>query len=223
MKNSLTMHADRAAYLSGLLMLLSFAALVAFLASDAPRIMQAGTANQQSLTGDLITFFQALSVLLMIPIAFALPVFARTRAASLSRAAMIIGILGMGVLVAFSLLVVVRVMSEPQAGVPISFAYGAIGVWLIGANYSARGGELSTRLAWLGVVIGAALVLWTIMYWVSGAAYVESPAVLQSNVLFLIGTAALGLSSYILYPMWAFWLGRVLANATAHELRQATV
>jgi hypothetical protein len=49
---------------------------------------------------------------------------------------------------------------------------------------------------------------------------VASPDALQSNIPFLIGTAALSLSAYILYPIWAIWLGRVLMKTTTDRRRR---
>lgn len=210
MNNQLTRNTGWAAYLSGITALLSFATILVFFIFDGPQTMQSDSFSQQTLASGSSTLFQGLSVLFMIPIALALYRMVETHSANLSRIAMIVGIVGMSVLFLFSLLVILNVMPEAQAGVPISYAFGAIGVWLIAANYFARGRALPSPLAWLGIVIGAAFLVWTLMYWISGAANVASPAALQSNPAFLIGVVALSLSNYILYPIWAIWLGRVL-------------
>lgn len=210
MNNQLTRNAGWAAYLSGITALLSFAAYIAFLVFDLPQTMQSGNISQQTLTGDLIGLFQALSALFMIPIALALHHAAKTRAANASRVATIVGIVGITVLIAFSALILLRVMTEPQSGLPTALAFGAMGVWLVTTNYLTRGHELPSRLAWLGIVIGAAYVLFALVFWISGAANVESSAALQNNSPFLFGYAALSLSSFILYPIWAIGLGRVL-------------
>lgn len=210
MKNQLTNNAGWAAYLSGVAALLSFAAYIAFLLFDLPQTMQGGNVNRQTLTGDLIGLFQGLSVLCMIPLALALYELANKRAPNASRLSLIVGIASMSVLLVFNLLVVLHVIPETQAGTPISFLFGGIGVWLAAANYFARGNVLPSRLAWLGIVIGAAYVFFALVYWISGAANVESSSALESNPLFLVGYAALSLSSFILYPIWALWLGSVL-------------
>ncbi len=220
MKNQLTRNAGWAAYLSGITALLSFAAYIAFLVFDLPRTMQSGNVNQQTLTGDLIGLFQGLSVLFMIPLALALHQLVEPRAGNVSRTALIVGIVSMSVLLAFNLLVVLHIIPETQAGAPISFFFGGIGVWLIAANYLARGGTMPNGLAWLGSVIGAAYILFMLTYWISGAANVASSAALKSNVLFLIGYAALSLSSFILYPIWAIWLGRALSKLKTFATQQ---
>lgn len=212
MKDQLTRRAIWAAHLSGVTALLSFAAYLAFLVFDLPGTMQRGSVNQQTLTGDLIGLFQGLSVLFMIPLALALHQLVGSRSGNVSRIALVIGIASMSVLLAFNLLVVLHIIPETQAGAPISFFLGGIGVWLVAANYLARGSFLPKGLAWLGIVIGAAYILFMLTYWISGAANVESQAALQSNLLFLVGYAALSLSSFILYPIWAIWLGRVLSR-----------
>ncbi len=212
MKNQLIRNASWAAYLSGIAALLSFAAYIAFLVFDLPQTMRSGNISQQTLTGDLIGLFQALSALFMIPLALSLDQHVHPRAASASRVATVIGIAGMSVLIGFSVLILLRVMTEPQSGMQTALAFAAIGVWLVIANNFSRENTLPARLAWLGIIIGAAYVFFAIVFWVSGAANVESSAALQSNSFFLIGYAALSLSSFILYPIWALWLGRVLQS-----------
>lgn len=162
----------------------------------------------------------------MIPIALALHQRVHPRAANASRVATLIGIVGMSVLLAFSVLILLRVMTEPQSGMQTALAFGAIGVWLVTANYFARENTLPARLAWLGIFIGAAYVLFAIVFWISGAVNVESASELQRNIPFLAGYAALSLSSFILYPVWAIWLGRVLrarsrVNAVAGAVTQS--
>ena len=222
MKNQITRNAGWSATLSGICALLSFAAYIAFLVFDLPQTMQGGNVNRQTLTGDLIGLFQGLSVLFMIPLALALHQRAEQRAANFSRIAMVIGIVSMSVLLVFNLLVVIHLIPETQAGVPVAIFFGGIGIWLIAANYLTRGGALPTPLAWLGILIGASYILFMLTYWISGAANVESSAALQTNILFLSGYAALSLSSFILYPIWAIWLGRVLRKKTADERRLMT-
>lgn len=217
MNNQLERNAGWAAYLSGISALLSFAAYISFLIFDLPKTMQGGNINQQTLTGDLIGLFQGLSMLFMIPIALALHQLVEPRAAKASPIALIVGIVSMSVLLAFNLLVVLHIIPETQAGVPTSFLFGGIGVWLIAANYSARGSALSTRLAWLGIIIGAGYVLFALIYWLSGAANVESTSALQTNIPFLAGYFALSASSFILYPIWAIWLGHLLLRRNAQD------
>lgn len=222
MKNQITRNAGWSAYLSGICALLSFAAYIAFLVFDLPQTMQGGNINRQTLTGDLIGLFQGLSVLFMIPLAFALHQLADKRAENVSRAALIVGVVSMSVLLLFNLLVFLHILPETQGGAPISFLFGGIGIWLIASNSFNRGSTLPTRLAWLGIVIGAAYVLFMLTYWLSGAANVESSAALQSNVLFLSGYAALSLSSFLLYPIWSIWVGRVLMRTTQENRSPTT-
>ncbi len=205
--------------MSGITELLSFAAYIAFLVFDLPQTMQSGNVNRPTLTGDLIGLFQGLSVLCMIPIALALHQLADKRAANASRIALLVSVLSMSVLLAFNTLIVLHRIPETQAGVPITFLFGAIGVWLAAANYFARGNALPTRPAWLGIIVGAGYVLFAVVYWISGAANVESSAALQSNTLFLVGYFAFSIASFILYPIWALWLGRALSpTAMRHNL-----
>lgn len=226
MNNQRTRNAGWAAYSSGITALLSFAAYLAFLVFDLPHTLQSGNINHQRLTGDLITLFQGLSFLSMIPIALALHELEEKRTVKASRIALGVGIFGMVLMTTFSIFVLLRLMSEPQVGTPTALAFGAVGLWLIAANYFTRDSILPTRLVWLGIFIGAAYVLYALFFWISGAANVESSSALQSNVPFLIGYVALNLSSFILYPIWAIWLGRLLQtslriNAFAGTLHQS--
>lgn len=223
MKNLIARNAAWGAYLSGICALLSFAAYIAFLALDLPQTQQGGNLNRQTLTGDLIGIFQGLSILFMIPLAIALHERVDKRAARISRITMVIGVASMIGLLGFTLLITLHYIPETQGGVPISLFFGGIGIWLVAANYHACRTILPTRLAWLGIVIGAAYILFVLTYWGSGAANVESSAALQSNVLFLGGYAAFSLSSFILYPIWVIWLGRGLLKLTAKAMPAARI
>src|SRR5437868_7120622 len=101
MNNQVTRNLGWSAYLSGITALFSFAAYIGFLVLDLPQTMQSGNVNRPTLTGDLIGLFQGLSVLFMIPLALALHQLADKRASNVSRIAMVIGIAGMCMVLAF--------------------------------------------------------------------------------------------------------------------------
>ena len=122
MKNHLMRNAGWAAYSSRVAMLLSFVAIIMFLLFDRSTL-PSGNANQQTLASASSSIFQGLSALLMIPVALALNRMVNVREATGLRLALIIGIVAMVVMFAFTLLVAFNAMPETQAGAPISLAH----------------------------------------------------------------------------------------------------
>src|SRR5919199_4710968 len=104
MKNHLMRNAGWAAYSSGVAMLLSFVAIAMFLLFDRSTL-PSGNANQQTLASASSSIFQGLSALLMIPVALALNRMVNVHEATGLRLALIIGIVAMVVMFAFTLLV----------------------------------------------------------------------------------------------------------------------
>ena len=96
---------------------------------------------------------------------------------------------------------------EQEVGL-VLFATAAVGVWLILVDLLGwRQGSLPSRLAWLGIAVGAAFVLEPVMLSAAGGAVAWR--VFMSNYLLLTGSAIVFLVSYVGFPIWAFWLGRV--------------
>jgi hypothetical protein len=78
-------------------------------------------------------------------------------------------------------------------------AGGAIGIWLIMVNlYSIGLGELTGALVWIGMVAGLGYLL-VVGGFLKGG---------QRDPVFYTGSAMLG----ICYPVWGFWLGRIILS-----------
>lgn len=104
-------------------------------------------------------------------------------------------------------LIIKIIAFEQEVGL-VLFATAAVGVWLIFVNYlGRRPGGLPSRLAWLGIAVGVAFILEPVMLSAAGGAVAWR--VFMSNYLLLAGSAVVFLVSYLGFPVWAFWLGRV--------------
>ena len=107
-----------------------------------------------------------------------------------------LGILAFAVLQ--SLLVVGQVRFE-QTFPAVATLGGVLGLWLLlNGLLALMGKTLPAGLAWLGISFGLSYILGTIGYWLGGY---ESPSL-------WVG-AGMG---YLVGPVWAFWLGRLLLN-----------
>lgn len=142
---------------------------------------------------DISSVFQ---VLLMIPLAIVL--FQLWPSGLVGLLAAAVGILGMLIsAVGQSLLVLGRIDFE---GSTRFFPAGAaIGVWLILICALALGrDQLPELFSWLGILAGIGYILTVIGFLWGG----------QQNALFYLGGLMLGIG----YPVWAFWLGRLLLS-----------
>jgi len=142
---------------------------------------------------DISSVFQ---VLFMIPLAIILARTLPARYLPLGLIAAIIGVSGM-VLSAIgqSLLVFGRI--DFQGSLKFFPAGAAIGVWLIFTCFLGTGsGQFPSLLPEIGVIAGIGYLA-TVIGFIWGG---------QQNMLFYIGALILGIS----YPIWAFWLGKLL-------------
>ena len=142
---------------------------------------------------DISSIFQ---VLFMIPLAMILARTLPARYLTWGLIAAIIGVSGM-ILSAIgqSLLVFGRI--DFQGSQKFFPAGGAIGIWLIlVCLLSAGSGLLPPFFTWIGILAGIGYLVTVIGFLWGG----------QQNILFYIGALILG----ICYPIWAFWLGRLL-------------
>jgi hypothetical protein len=106
------------------------------------------------------------------------------------------GILAFAVLQ--SLLVAGQVRFE-QTFAAVATLGGVLGLWLLlNGLLALMGKTLPAGLAWLGITFGLSYILGTIGYWLGGY---ESPILWVGAVL-----------GYLVGPVWAFWLGRLLLN-----------
>jgi hypothetical protein len=132
----------------------------------------------------------------MIPLAIILARTLPARYLTLGLIAAIIGVSGMILsTIGQSLLVFGRI--DFQGSLKFFPAGGAIGIWLIFICLLGTGsGLLPPFFTWIGILAGIGYLVTVIGFLWGG----------QQNMLFYIGALILGIS----YPIWAFWLGRLL-------------
>jgi hypothetical protein len=111
-----------------------------------------------------------------------------------------IALLGAVAMLLFALLqglLFLRIVGFEQTFATIVTLGGIVGLWLLlNGVLALKGKTLPSGLAWLTVVFGLSYILGTVGFWLGGY---EQP-------LLWLG-AALG---YLLGPVWAFWLGRLV-------------
>lgn len=204
MKTRYTRSAGWAAYFSGFAAILGLVSLILFFSLES----SPNTAQNPHFWGpisDIAPILQMGSLLVILPAFYQMQ---RSRALGLSLVGSIIGIIGMLGVVLLQLLLIAKVISFEQEVLPVLVATAAVGLWLISVNFSGwRQRNLPSRLAWLGIAVGAAFIFEPVMLSAAGGAVAWR--VFMSNYLLLAASAVVFLVSYIGFPVWAFWLGRV--------------
>ena len=198
-------YAGLAAYLNGGVGVLGAILLITFFAVGQPF----GTLS------DIAAIPWALA---FIPVMFALYQYSRGRAPTLSRIGLILGVLGvLGVLV-FQTLLILGSITFSQELPYINASFGLIGLWLLIVNRPAAPGPMSARgLARFGLVIGALWVVANIFSWIGGFPTIGDSATFNfsdMNPITLLAFTMLYIA-YLLQPIWALWLGRVLTSNKA--------
>lgn len=204
----LARYAGWAAYLSGVVAILSLVFLILFYALEAPQA--AANAGQGFyFWGTLNDITGAVTMVPLLLVALAIDRTERSRAAVLSQVARAIGSVGMLGVVVFQALLIIKVMSFEQEVGPVISATAVVGVWLILVNYLGQvQAILPSRLAWLGIAVGAAQILGLVAFLAIGGSFVIQN--IASNYLILTAAGLVFLVSYVGFPVWAIWLGRVL-------------
>jgi len=137
--------------------------------------------------------------------------YAQYRAQSpfLSLVALILALIGVVLVPVGSALVLSGRTGWFLAGTYTAAGFGAMGLWLVGLNFSTQQGDAWPQsLIIAGIVIGVimALGLVAIPGMFSGIDAWESSPWYVSYV----GVAAGSLGWLVLYPIWCIWLGRML-------------
>jgi hypothetical protein len=204
MSNRSSRSAGWAAYFSGIAAILGLVSLILFFSLEsAPNSTQ--SPHFWGPVSDIAPILQMLSLLVVL---FAFYRMQRTNSARLSPVGSSIGILGMLGVILLQLLLIIKVISFEQEVLPVLVAIAAVGLWLILVNdIGRRQGNLPTKLAWLGMAVGTAFALEPVMLSAAGGAVAWR--VFMSNYFLLTASAFVFLVSYVGFPIWAFWLGRV--------------
>jgi hypothetical protein len=193
-----------AAYFSGIAAILGLVSLILFFSLESTP----SPAQSPHVWGPVSDIAPILQMLSMLVVLLAFYRMQRTHSVKLSLVGSSIGILGMLVVVLLQFLLILKVISFEQEVLPVLVATAAVGLWLILVNsIGRRQGDFPTKLAWLGMAVGAAFVLEPVMLSAAGGAVAWR--VFMSNYLLLSASAVVFLVSYVGFPIWAFWLGRV--------------
>jgi hypothetical protein len=185
----LIFYAHRFSFLAGAAWILGFVALFIFFAVGGIF----GPIN------DAISVFQ---YLFLIPVALALFRLLAERAPLVSFGAAAVGVVAMLSIAALQALLVVGSVRFEQTLRPILILAGVVGLWwLANSIVSLAHGTLPAGVAWVGVVAGVGSLLGMIGFLMGG----------QEHPLAAVGLLIVAVSA----PIWAFWLGRVLASTPA--------
>jgi hypothetical protein len=180
---------DKWSYLAGVAWILGFAALFIFFAVGGVF----GTIN------DAISIFQ---FLFLIPVALTLHRILALHAPTVSGVTAALGIGAMLAIAFLQLLLVLGTVQFEQTMRPILLLGAIVGLWwLATSSLGLARGTLPVGPAWAGVVAGAAIIVTAIGFVLGGQQHPLSVAG------FVVGAVAV--------PVWAFWLGKVLASGTS--------
>ena len=204
MNTRLARSAGWAAYFSGFAAILGLVSLLLFFGLESTPI----TGQGFHIWGPVSDISPILQMVSLLVIARALYLMQRPSATGLNLIGSAIGIVGMLGVALLQFLLIIKVIAFEQEVGLVLIATAAVDLWLIFVNYlGQRQGSLPSRLAWLGIAVGAAFVLEPVMLSAAGGAVTWR--VFMSNYLLLTGSAVVFLVSYVGFPVWALWLGRV--------------
>ncbi len=218
MNTRLARYAGWAAYITGIMSIVGFVSLILFFSLEAPQ----ATENPQGfhfwgLVSDIAGPATMLPLLVII---LELHEIERDRARVLSQIAAVIGVIGALGVTALQVLLIIKVLPFEQEVGPVVFATALVGAWLVLANYLGRVQQiLPSRLAWLGIAVGATQVLYPVIFQLlGGSRFYEN---IGSNYLLLAISSVIFLVSYVGFPVWAIWLGRIWSRQRANAKAEA--
>lgn len=205
----LARYAGWAAFLTGVMSIFGFVTIVLFFALEAPQI---GTpAEGAHIWGPLSDMAGPLTMIPLIVVMFALHWIERESAHIFSRVVALIGVGGALAANVLQVLLIAKFLSFEQEVGPVVVAMGIVGLWLLLANYLAWIQHiLPSGLACLGIVVGVSQVLYPVLFQVLGGT--NFYANIGSDYWLMTFTGLVLLVSYVGFPAWAIWLGRVWSN-----------
>ena len=200
-----TLYAAPAALFVGIVSIVGFIVLILFFGLEAPSV--SSNPDGFHFWGFMSDVAQPIAMIPLIIVMAALHRVERPEAVTLSRVALMIGVIGALGVTMLQLLLIFRFLTFEQEVGPVVLAMGLTGVWLVLANYLAlKQHILSAGLAWLGMTVGVAQALYPLLLQMLGGPnfYAE----LGSNYVAMAITAVIFLVSYIGFPTWAIWFSR---------------
>ena len=206
MDTRLARYASPMAWLTGIVSIASLIFLALFFSIEAPQL--AANPNSANIWGPLSDIAAPLAMLPLIVVMLVLHRDERVRAPLLSWVAIALGIVGAVAVILLQVMLVFKVLSCEQEGGPVVVAMGLVGMWLLAANYLGLVQHiLPAKLAWLGILVGIAQAAYPVLFQILGGANFYNN--IGSNIVLMILTGVIFLGSYIGFPIWAIWLGRV--------------
>ena len=130
-----------------------------------------------------------------------------SRSALPGQFALMLALIGVLLVLAGTVLVVSNVMGAVQAGWYTASGNALIGVWLAAFGYSAlRTALLPANLSLFGTVVGLLMAVGLVAF-----AGIVAGTDTMTNLPWYLNLAFVGvLGTYVLFPVWAIWLGRHL-------------
>ena len=213
-----------AAIASGVLALIAFVSLIAYLTTTPQEILDSQVILDPGVMPPMSRFLLAsnsveiaFQSLLMIPVALALHAFGHRRSPVASRAALALGILGLCGVALFQLL---PLINPKVSDIFFMGPTGFVGAWLIAINW-VLASVLSGRLRIVGTVAGIGLVIVGASFFFLAPGVdvlITRPLAYANDVDFHNGIAIGGVPGNILYPIWAILVGRsLLRGGLRHE------
>jgi ketosteroid isomerase-like protein len=199
---------------SGIVGLVAVVCLIAYLTTQAQTFMQSGVMpplGRMLLTANVAGGL--LQALLMIPAAIAVSALVERGSSHVSQAMTVVGCIGLSVVALLKLLLL---LPDPAVSdILFMGPTGSVGVWLVVVNWLLAG-KLALFARILGTIAGLGLVIVGVSFFFLGGLAVLSggPFAYANDVDFHIGIAVGGVPGFILYPVWAVWLGRTLLGPT---------
>lgn len=207
-----------AAIASGVIGIIAFGSLIAYLATTPSEVLESKVALEPGAIPLLSRLFLSssdvgfiLQSLLMIPVALAIHAYGRQRSPAVSLAAVTVAIIALG---GVALLRFLTVVNPDVSGILFMGPTGFIGAWLIVVNWLLAS-VLSRGLRTTGTVAGVGLIIQSASFFFLGGLIVltAGPEAYADDVDFHNWNAIGGVPGSILFAIWAILLGSKLLRA----------
>jgi hypothetical protein len=209
---SSTRMAGRSAIASGVVGIVAFGCLVAYLATQ---VSEFGRTGVMPAAGRILISMNyvgvAVQALCLIPAVIALDRMGGSRSPGLSKWAMRMCVSALVIVIVVRLLIFV---SPAVSDILFIAPMGFVGVWLLVINGFLKG-LLPGWLRIVGLIAGAGLTVVGLNFFFNGgmAVFTHGPWAYADDIPFHKGLALGGLPGFILFPIWAIFAGIRLARS----------
>lgn len=214
MRNRFAPYVAGTALYVGIVSIIGFIALVLFFALEAPSVNT--NPNGFHFWGFLSDVAGPLTMIPLVYVMVALHRVEQAQSPTLSRVALLVGVIGALGVTVLQILLIVKVLTFEQEVGPVVLAMALVGGWLVLASYLGQVQHvLPAGLAWLGIATGIAQALYVVLFPVMGGAGFYDQ--LGSNIPLMAITSVIFLLSYIGFPIWAIWFARAWSSTRAQS------